>query len=55
MSSAKKYIGLVVFDVLTFGIPLYVRNLYRRPKETLKISAVVLPIILLFLWIILPW
>lgn len=55
MHNNKKNIGWAVFDVLTFGIPLYIRNLYKKPKQTLIISSVVFPIIFLVLLLLLPW
>ncbi|WP_345240908.1 hypothetical protein [Pontibacillus salipaludis] len=54
MQHRKKNIGFALFDVLTLGIPLYIRYLYKKPKQTLIISSIVFPIILIFLFLILP-
>ncbi|GGD09760.1 hypothetical protein [Pontibacillus salipaludis] len=55
MNKNKKYLGWATFDVLTFGIPLYIRNLYKKPRQTLIISSIVFPIIFIVLLLLLPW
>ncbi len=55
MPNYKKSLGWALIDVVTLGIPLYIRYLFVNPVKTLKISAVVFPIIFILLWLILPW
>ncbi|MFQ3544368.1 hypothetical protein Q7A53_09780 [Halobacillus rhizosphaerae] len=54
MKNYKKSMGWALFDVITLGIPLYIRHLFVNPIPTLKISTIVFPIILFILWLILP-
>ena len=53
MKNYKKSMGWALFDVITLGIPLYIRHLFVTPIQTLKISAMVFPVIFLILWLML--
>lgn len=42
---------LAVLDIVTFGIPVYIWNLVKKPSKTLKLSIIIFPIttVLVFL------
>jgi hypothetical protein len=48
--SLSKNVVLAVFDTVTLGIPVYIANLIKQPKKTLKISLIVIPIVAIIAW-----
>ncbi|AIM17005.1 MULTISPECIES: hypothetical protein [Neobacillus] len=48
--SHSKNVVLAVFDTVTLGIPVYIANLIKQPKKTLKISLIVIPIVAIIAW-----
>lgn len=53
--SLSKNIVLAILDTITLGIPIYAVNFIKRPKKTLKISFIVIPVVSIIAWLLASW
>jgi hypothetical protein len=53
--SLSKNIVLAILDTVTLGIPIYAVNFIKRPKKTLKISFIVIPVVSIIAWLLASW
>lgn len=53
--SLSRKVVLAMLDTVTLGIPIYAVNFIKRPKKTLKISFIVIPVVSIIAWLLASW